>query len=319
MAIVVTEESETPPSLQLVERMAFGWWNTSLSPIGKNRADDHHKEIAAKVVKSLIDDFRIDCLGLGEVTNTDLSSMMDACDTKTLGVYEGTLKRGRLQFDTGVIYNIARLAIADSFSTVSTHGERNYKIANRIDFVSLSDGLPLHFFVSHWPSRGTNEETLLSRKTIATRLKDQINAIDERSPGAAVIVMGDFNDEPFDESISWHLLATRDRQLARTKGGYLYNPFWRQLGESQPHAPSFPKRGAAGSCFYKGATDTRWRTYDQILVSSAFLGNTNWHLNEAETTIVRTEFLIDLVQGDKLYFDHLPILTAIERFVTRRD
>src|ERR1043165_6463223 len=235
MAIVVTEESETPPSLQLVERMAFGWWNTSLSPIGKNRADDHHKEIAAKVVKSLIDDFRIDCLGLGEVTNTDLSSMMDACDTKTLGVYEGTLKRGRLQFDTGVIYNIARLAIADSFSTVSTHGERNYKIANRIDFVSLSDGLPLHFFVSHWPSRGTNEETLLSRKTIATRLKDQINAIDERSPGAAAIFITPFGDNWENHNLTRRHFRSVARlgavfiRARRTRDGeltikYLYRP-----------------------------------------------------------------------------------------------
>jgi len=316
MAIAITEESESPRELELVERMVFGWWNTSLSPVGKDRADDNHKQIASKIVKSLIDDLKIDCLALGEVTNADLSSMMDVCDIKTLGVFEGTLKKGRLQFDTGVIYNTARLAIADSFSTVSTHGERNYKIANRIDFVSLSDRLPVHVFVSHWPSRATNEETLLSRKTIASRLKDQLNALNERSPGAAVIVMGDFNDEPFDESISWHLLATRDRQLARTKGGYLYNPFWRQLGESEPHAPSFPGRGAAGSCFYKGATDTRWRTYDQILISSAFLGNSDWHLNEAETTILRTELLMELVQSDKLYFDHLPILSVIERFVT---
>src|SRR5205814_145882 len=132
-------------------------------------------------------------------------------------------------------------------STVSTHGERNYKIANRIDFVSLSDRLPIHVFVSHWPSRAFHEQTFLSRKTIAGRLKDQLNDLDQRLPGAAVIVMGDFNDEPFDESLAWHMLATRDRLLAKTKTGFLYNPFWRRLGESGAYSVAATKTGVAGS------------------------------------------------------------------------
>lgn len=315
MAIATTEASKSPSQSVIVERMVLGWWNTSLSPVGKDRADDHHKQIASKIVKSLIDDLKIDCLALGEITNTDLSSLKNACDIKTLSVYEGTLKQGRLQFDTGIIYNSDRLAISDSFSTTSTHGERNYKVANRVDFVSLTDGQPFHVFISHWPSRGTNEQNILSRKTIANRLKDQLNELDQRSPGAAMIIMGDFNDEPFDESISWNLLATRDRSLATTKEGYLYNPFWRQLGESQPHTRSFSKTGTAGSCFYKGSTDTQWRTFDQILFSPAFLGKSKWHLNEEETIILRTDYLIELVQNDKVHFDHLPIVSVIERHV----
>src|SRR2546423_6612135 len=105
MPITATLETNVPAGIIPVERMVFGWWNTSLSPIGKERADDDHQQIANGVVKSLIDELNVDCLALGEVTNTDLSSMIAACETTSLGVYEGTLKEGRLQFDTGIIYN----------------------------------------------------------------------------------------------------------------------------------------------------------------------------------------------------------------------
>ena len=71
MAIAATEESESSPGSVSLERMVFGWWNTSLSPLGKDRADDNHKQLASSVIRSLIDDLKVDCLALGEVTNTD--------------------------------------------------------------------------------------------------------------------------------------------------------------------------------------------------------------------------------------------------------
>jgi hypothetical protein len=120
--------------------MVFGWWNTSLSPVGKNRADDNHKQIAGRIVKSMIDELNIDCLALGEITASDLTSLKCCSDKDTLAIYDGTLKHGRLQFDTGVIYDSSRLYIRDHKSLTSSHGERNLKIANAIDLVSVSDG-----------------------------------------------------------------------------------------------------------------------------------------------------------------------------------
>lgn len=310
---VDNEEPNSEPAKPILERIAFGWWNTSLSPVGKDRSDENHKEIARTVVTSLMDDLGIDCLGLGEVTNADLSSMLAACKSDSLRIHEGTLKDGNLQFDTGVIYNQSRLAVANFRSKTSRHGGRRLKISNRIDFVSLYDGLPIHVFVSHWPSRSINEENILSRKTVAGRIKDQLDEISEITPNAAMVVMGDFNDEPFDESISWHLLATRDRNLAQTKSGYLYNPFWRQLGESEPYGRLLQRGGTAGTCFYKGTTETHWRTFDQILFSAAFLGKSEWHLNEDETRVIRSELLIRMVENEKVNFDHLPVFSVVER------
>ena len=315
MNMVTIQDTENQREGVLLERMTFGWWNTSLSPLGKERADQKHKEIAGDVVKSLINDLKIDCLALGEITNNDLLSLKDACASKKLAIYDGTLREGKLQFDTGIIYDPERLRIVGEKSITSVHGGRNSKIANRIELVSTSDNSLFHLFVSHWPSRGTSEETVLRRETIASRLKDQITAIEERSKDPAIILLGDFNDEPFDKSLSWNLLATRDRHLAQTRKGFLYNPFWRRLGEFEPHVFASAKCGAAGTYFYKNGTATRWHTFDQILFSSAFLGTGEWHLNERDTMILQTEFLVDLVQNEAALFDHLPILSVIERII----
>jgi endonuclease/exonuclease/phosphatase family metal-dependent hydrolase len=310
--LVARTEGLEPRASEAVERVTFGWWNSSLSPVGKDRSDDEHRVISAGIVSLLIDAMKVDCLGLAEVTSNDLVRLTRACATQSLSIFDGTLKSGRLQFDTGVIYNSERLTLVDYKSIVSSHGDRNLKIANRLDFTVNSDEMPLHVFVCHWPSRASREETILTRRTVAWRLKEQIEELSELAPGAPMIVMGDFNDEPFDQSLAWNLLATRDRSLAMSKTGYLYNPFWRHLGESQPHSHVAVKRGPAGSCFYKGDATTQWRTFDQMLFSRAFIGGSEWHLKEEETSIVEIDPLVELVQS-KLFFDHLPITSVLEK------
>jgi hypothetical protein len=300
MSIMPIESSASPTEHILVERMVFGWWNTSLSPVGRDRADDKHKTIAGNIIKWLINDLNVDCLALGEVTADDLKFLREYSDNKSFVSYDGTLKEGKLQFDTGVIYDLERLSIANKKSVTSTHAGRNLKVANRIDFVSASDAALFHIFVSHWPSRG-QDENILSRETVAERLNDQVKEIYEQSANASIILLGDYNDDPFDKSLSWHLPATRDRHLA-VKKRLFYNPFWRQLGESEPHTFSNTKRSAGGSYFYRSGTITRWHTFDQILFSSAFLGGSKWHLNEEDTMILRTEYLIELVQNSAVFF-----------------
>lgn len=317
MTTCSTEAASEASQNALIERLVFGWWNTSLSPVGLERADANHKAIAEKVVKSLIVDLKIDCLALGEVTDANLTLLKECCGKQSLATHDGTLKSGKLQFDTGIIYDTERLTIKDEKSTVISHGGQNSKLANRIEFISACDSSSFHIFVSHWPSRVYTEDNIKRRKTLAIRLRDEIDSIRKSITNASIILMGDFNDEPFDESMSYHLLATRDRCLATKKEEFLYNPFWRQIGESEPHMWGNNKKSSAGSCFQKDGKETRWRTFDQILFSSAFLGSSDWHLNEQETMILRTEFLVELVQSGAVHFDHLPILSVIERRINK--
>ena len=128
-----------------------------------------------------------------------------------------------------------------------------------------------------------------------------------------VIFLGDFNDEPFAPALAEHLLATRDRKLVRNCGKYLYNPFWRHLGEREPHIPGKPCRSYAGSCFYSAGKDTHWRTFDQIIFSSAFLGKGDWHLNEGASQILQISPYDSSVLKRSAIFDHFPVVSVIQK------
>ncbi len=58
--------------------------------------------------------------------------------------------------------------------------------------------------------------------------------------------------------------------------------------------------------FHKNGKITRWRTFDQIIFSSAFLGHTEWHLNEDLTGILD-------IEKDLKIFDHFPVYGVIEK------
>ncbi len=68
-----------------------------------------------------------------------------------------------------------------------------------------------HLFINHWPSRyGGYEDSKTKRLFVASVLRNKIDSIffTEMNPG--IIIMGDFNDEPWDESIADGLKAKRD-------------------------------------------------------------------------------------------------------------
>jgi len=130
---------------------------------------------------------------------------------------------------------------------------------------------------------------------------------------ARLIIMGDFNEEPFHECLENQLLASRDRALAAKSPLHLYNPFWRHLGESEPYAGGASRKSFAGTCFLRTGRATQWKTVDQIIVSSAFLSSGPWHLNEELTRIVYITPKAMREDGATGIFDHFPVIATIER------
>jgi hypothetical protein len=67
----------------------------------------------------------------------------------------------------------------------------------------VKSGDTVHIFVNHWPSRYTGQvETMHKRNTAAVELKRLTDSLLDTDPFSRIIIMGDFNDEPQDESIS---------------------------------------------------------------------------------------------------------------------
>lgn len=296
--------------------LGISWWNTCLSPVGKCRANEEDKKIASQIIKLLIYDFRIDCLAFGEVTTEDLRYIADSCSLKDYQIFDGTLKNGRLQFDTAVIYNKHRLKISDSRSIVSTYGKQHLKIAQRIDFITSETQELLHIYVLHWPSRLWSPEDSAKRHTLGSRLRDTINDLKNEYSSSyppQIIILGDFNDEPFDKSLAGHLLATRDRTLVKQNDLYFYNPFWRHLGETLPHSYGLHSGSICGTCFHRTGEETKWRTFDQIIVSSSFLRDDRWYIEEEYTQILHYPPFDDLLLNKSTIFDHRPVLSYIQR------
>jgi len=296
--------------------LLLGWWNTSLSPVGKQRADARSQKIAEAIVKILIDIEGLDCLALGEVTSEDLQNLKKSIDSTHYDVDWGEMRKSRLFFDVGIIYNTQRLYLNDSRLVIDRHGKQALKVARRIDFTIIDTNEPVHVFISHWPSRLWCSEHDAKRDTLGMRLRDAIEGVKEayQDPyDPQIILLGDYNDEPFARSLAEHLPASRDRTLVNLNAHYFYNPFWRLLGESLPHSNNMTSKSFAGTYFHKKGNVTRWLTFDQIMVSSSFLQDDRWYLNEKYTTIWRHPPLDDLVENPGEIFDHFPVISVIQR------
>ncbi len=95
----------------------------------------------------------------------------------------------------------------------------------------------LDIVVVHWPTH--HREQGPQRGHMAASLYREFRRSRD------VVIVGDFNDEPFSEALSDGLVACRDRDLVRQKEEAFYNPFWRWLGDRQ-HGEDESRRVPAG-------------------------------------------------------------------------
>ena len=102
----------------------------------------------------------------------------------------------------------------------------------------------LHILVNHWPSRteGT-EETMFKRLTASETCYYLVSKIQGEEPDARIVIMGDFNDEFHDDSIS---------NLMRNQS--LYNPM-----------QSLSDKG-----FGSSYSQDRWYLFDQMIFTRNF-------------------------------------------------
>ncbi len=290
------------------------WWNTSLSPLAKSRAQDSDKEFAIAYLAELRRVLHPDIVGLAEVCAQDLRDILTTLDDPNLSVHDATANDDGHGFDTAVLFDRRRLELTTNRALLDSYGRANLKIGEQLLF-QVSDAVdPLHLFVSHWPSRLHCAPSDPRRTEIGTSLRRTLD--DLRATSSAkrqyIVLMGDYNDDPFSPSLAEHLLATRDRELAKNNDSYLYNPFWRRLGESAPFVYGRDVSSICGTHFYRGNNQGRWFTFDQIIFSSAFLSGGPLYLNEDKSIILRTTELESRLQRAGDIFDHLPVVGTID-------
>ncbi len=144
-------------------------------------------------------------------------------------------------------------------------------------------------FVNHWTSRRETDSEPKRREAGDTLLNLMLRKVRRGQafcgdPTALVVVVGDFNDEPYDRSLTdpKRLLgqpyAVRDRTAVlrrrpTARAPVLYNAAWRLLGEQQSRGGEIAsgREKPAGTYLFGDMGQGQWRTYDQVLVSAGML------------------------------------------------
>jgi hypothetical protein len=87
-------------------------------------------------------------------------------------------------------------------------------------------------FGNHWPSRsGGQSESAGYRHIAAETLAFHQRVLEVHGPDNPVLVMGDFNDEPFDVSLVTHALSTHQQQrVVNADTPRLWNLMWPAAG-----------------------------------------------------------------------------------------
>lgn len=110
------------------------------------------------------------------------------------------------------------------------------------------DGEMFAFFVTHLPSRiGGKSNDLRSRG--AEIIYEHAMALMDKYPGIKIVVMGDMNDNPTDDSMAIYLHGRRD--ISEVGERDFFDPFWSMLDAGY------------GSLAYRG----EWSIFDIIMVN----------------------------------------------------
>jgi predicted extracellular nuclease len=134
----------------------------------------------------------------------------------------------------------------------------------------------LHLFVNHWPSRwGGQAATAPYRNYTALVLRSLTDSLVAINPFAKIVIMGDFNDDPEDESLKKYLGAGFDYE--RPEAGKLYN-ISREIRKSRN-----------GSYKFQGV----WYLFDQFIVSGSMInGMEKLQTSPESVNVYNADFLL---------------------------
>ena len=166
----------------------------------------------------------------------------------------------------------------------------------------------LSLVINHWPSRrGGSLGSQPRRNYVVSVVRRLVDSIQNRNPKANIVITGDFNDEPENESLESILMASSDTIIFQEQR--LYNLMGIRNKSQQEGTLKFRDQ---------------WSTFDQFIVSGALMkGLSGLRAGKENARIFKSSFL---TEDDNTYFgvklnrtysgpkyhggfsDHLPVL-----------
>ncbi len=261
----------------------------------------------ARVIASLSDDNTPDVLGMCELENDKV--LKDLFATKALNNrfqfvhYNSPDERG---VDVALAYNPKKIKVLES---------KNYPVKLSLDSndrtrdilwvksVSLTNQDTIHFLVCHFPSRrGGASESQQNRidaaQTCKAIIKERLHPQSQN-----LVIMGDFNDQPWDTSMMKVLGA---HSVNKYPNADLINLMF-ELADKK-----------SGSYCFRG----RWERIDQIIISQALRNASGTDYQTGSVQVVKKDWMLDNKQeqpfrnfkGEKWmngYSDHLPVCAKL--------
>lgn len=247
-----------------------------------------------------------DLVGFAEVENQQVLEMLTSSaglsKTKySIVHYDSPDERG---IDVAMLYNPATFTVISSepLQVVLPDNDRTRDIL----YVKgkLRSGEILHVFINHWPSRREGSDiSAPKRMAAADVLRAKLDAIQKLEKSPNILILGDFNDEPSDNSITNGIKALNP--VTKISNNSIYSLLYPNLTRGE------------GSLFYKD-----WDLFDQVIVS----GNTLTRKKGLRTSltdagIFKVDYLLfktktgeerpnRTMSGEKYfggYSDHMPV------------
>lgn len=249
-----------------------------------------------------------DILGLQEVENINVVKMLvyqlrdrdyviahrDSPDERGI---DAAMIYDRKIFDI-IDLNAIHVTIPSGYPTRDIiHGVFLHKVSNS----------RLHVFVNHWPSRrGGEKKSEINRIAVAKLLRSKVDSLAKDNSDNQIIIMGDFNDEPTNESIENDLGAKYYNCVNNDRTpGTLVNLAYKR------------KTNNEGSYLF----GSQWNMLDQIIVSPQFFDSNKLEYLCDSFEIVKPPFMVT-TEGSKKggpfatytgtkylggYSDHFPV------------
>lgn len=211
--------------------------------------------------------------------------------------------------DVGLLYRKRDFIVINTVSArLTMPGEPDWKSRDQLVVTGLLNGDTISVIVNHWPSRGNQPPYRAAAAHLSRKLTDSLYRV---SSNARVVIMGDLNDDPVDESV--HVILGAQGQEQKVKTGMLFNPMWKMF------------RDGIGSLAYRDS----WNLFDQTILSEPLLNGKDNSWRWYKTKVYNRPYLISR-EGQYAgypfrtfaggaytggYSDHLPVYTVIVKDV----
>lgn len=250
-------------------------------------------------------------IGLAEIENMSVLQDLISCEPLRKAKYKAILGEGEdpRGINVSMIYrsDVMRDTWHRVFPSAKTFKSRALLYVKLVNIKKDT----FHIFVNHWKSReGGVTETAVKRNENATFLRHLTDSLLTMNSRSNIVILGDFNDEPDDKSISEVLGALKPETKPVAKS--LYNLMY------------IRKENGEGTLYYKS-----WDLFDQIIVSGnllmrkpekgavilppyAYIFKPEWILYKNKTG----EMVPNRTASSSAYFggysDHLPVYTVVK-------